>query len=751
MLASAAVCGLLTAVNPAFAQGTAFAYQGRLQNNGSPANGMYNLTFSLFTTGSGGAAIAGPVTNNGVFITNGLFTATMDFGSNVWNGATNWLQISVATNGVSSFSPLTPRQQLMPVPYAMFAESVGSFSGTVPSGALAGTYSSAITLNNAANSFIGNGAGLTGVNALTLGGFGSCNLPCYWNLTGNAGTMAGLNFVGTTDNQPLEMHVNNLRAMRYEFGGISAYAASLGYSVPNGAPNIIGGSPANAAAPGAVGVVIAGGGATNYLGLGSYTNCVSADFGVIGGGGGNQIQTGAFGSIVGGGFFNAVSGTNSSIAGGYSNFVASVGEFIGGGLQNSINPLSTGNGYGSTIGGGLNNTIQDGFPFFASSNYFIGRNTVGGGGGNIIRGGGDGGANGNTIAGGENNAIFSGAAGTGDNTISGGAQNIMGAPDGGASACVIGGGFGNLIAAGESYYACTIAGGYSNTIGDFLSVFEQCTVGGGANNFANGNGTTIAGGTGNTIQASGGNTLGSTISGGDTNLITDSDYASIGGGRGNAVAGDFATIPGGQNNLATNSAFAAGHRAKAVQTGSFVWADSTDRDYNPYSYSKPGGGTNSFNVRATGGVYLATAVDASTGQPTSGVYVSAGGSGWNSYSDRNAKTNFAAVNGSDILNRFATIPILSWNYKSQGPDVRHLGPMAQDFNAAFEVGDADKAGEKKFINSLDIDGVALAAIQGLNQKLDEKDAEIRQLKSQNETFEKRLAALEKLAKSPADQ
>ena len=58
----------------AFAQGTAFTYQGRLNNNGSPADGTYNLTFALFTNSSGGVAIAAPVTNNAVFVTNGLFT-----------------------------------------------------------------------------------------------------------------------------------------------------------------------------------------------------------------------------------------------------------------------------------------------------------------------------------------------------------------------------------------------------------------------------------------------------------------------------------------------------------------------------------------------------------------------------------------------------------------------------------------------------------------------------------------------------
>ena len=113
------------------AQGTAFTYQGQLQNNGSPASGNYNLTFPLFNTNITGVAIAGPVTNNAVIVTNGLFTVLIDFGSGVFTGASNWLEIGVETNGVSSFTTLAPRQQLTPTPYAIYAESASNLSGTL--------------------------------------------------------------------------------------------------------------------------------------------------------------------------------------------------------------------------------------------------------------------------------------------------------------------------------------------------------------------------------------------------------------------------------------------------------------------------------------------------------------------------------------------------------------------------------------------------------------------------------------------
>src|SRR5271169_6408101 len=115
-----------------FAQGTAFTYQGKLDSGGSPTSGTYNLTFTLFNTNSGGSAVAGPVTNNAVTVTNGLFTVLIDFGRGPFTGATNWLQIGVETNGATPFTTLTPRQELTPAPYAIFAITSSNLSGTLP-------------------------------------------------------------------------------------------------------------------------------------------------------------------------------------------------------------------------------------------------------------------------------------------------------------------------------------------------------------------------------------------------------------------------------------------------------------------------------------------------------------------------------------------------------------------------------------------------------------------------------------------
>lgn len=82
-------------------------------------------------------------------------------------------------------------------------------------------------------------------------------------------------------------------------------------------------------------------------------------------------------------------------------------------------------------------------------------------------------------------------------------------------------------------------------------------------------------------------------------------------------------------------------------------------------------------------------------------------------SSREFKENFATVHGADVLERVVQMPISTWNYKAQGATVRHIGPMAQDFAAAFAVGENDTT-----ISTVDAQGVALAAIQGLDAKLE---------------------------------
>src|SRR5438445_5650229 len=207
---AAALCGLLISTRSSFAQGSAFTYQGRLAENGAAANGLYDLSFSAWVAASGPSQAGATLNTNGVAVSNGLFTVTLDFGPGIFTGPDRWLEIGVRTNGNGAFATLTPRQKLTATPYAITA---GNLTGVVPNAGVGGTYSSAVTFSNPANSFTGNGGGLTNVNALTLGGIGNNG---FWRTTGNAGTTPGPNFLGTTDNQPLELRVNATRALRLE-------------------------------------------------------------------------------------------------------------------------------------------------------------------------------------------------------------------------------------------------------------------------------------------------------------------------------------------------------------------------------------------------------------------------------------------------------------------------------------------------------------------------------------------------------
>jgi len=105
-------------------------------------------------------------------------------------------------------------------------------------------------------------------------------------------------------------------------------------------------------------------------------------------------------------------------------------------------------------------------------------------------------------------------------------------------------------------------------------------------------------------------------------------------------------------------------------------------------------------------------------------------------SDRNIKANFAPVDEQEVLRKVAELPIETWNYTDREPGVRHIGPMAQDFMAAFGVGDSDR-----HIHLVDANGVNLAAIKALNARLEEKDAQIAALQEQLDKVLRKLDTL----------
>jgi hypothetical protein len=357
------LAGMLSALSlqpSAFSQGTAFTYQGRLTENSAPAAGVYDLRFAIHDAAVNGNRVAGPLTNPPTTVSNGLFTATLDFGAGVFDGSTRWLEIGVRGNGGDAFIILHPRQALTPTPYAMTARSV---TGVVPSGSLVGTYSSAVTFSNTGNSYTGNGAGLSGVNAATLGGL---NANQFWRTTGNAGTSVS-NFIGTSDNQPMELRVSGQRALRLQansFGGPSVIGGSNAIHVLTPAATIAGGQGNEIRENGFYSAI--GGGLNNLIDGGQYS--------LVAGGLRNRMEPGVLGSVIGGGWENAIeeSVAHSVIAGGHTNALGPLVQYgvIGGGERNRIHPTNTqtviaGGGFNeahtradcSVIGGGLGNVV----------------------------------------------------------------------------------------------------------------------------------------------------------------------------------------------------------------------------------------------------------------------------------------------------------------------------------------------------------------------------------------------------------
>lgn len=164
--------------------------------------------------------------------------------------------------------------------------------------------------------------------------------------------------------------------------------------------------------------------------------------------------------------------------------------------------------------------------------------------------------------------------------------------------------------------------------------------------------------------------------------------------------------------------------------------DSTSGGASYFSIDDATADTSTLTILAGGNVGIGTRTPSEKLEVTGNVLVNGAVT---ESSDVHAKENFSTVDGSEVLERLTEIPITTWNYKADAPEVRHMGPMAQDFYAAFELGQDDR-----HIAPLDTNGVALAAIQTLYQTVQEQDAEIARLQQENGDLETRLTALEAL-------
>ncbi len=314
---------------------------------------------------------------------------------------------------------------------------------------------------------------------------------------------------------------------------------------------------------------------------------------------------------------------------------------------------------------------------------------------------------------------------------------------------LIGGFSGNTVAP-KVKGAVIAGGGRSSNINQVGGDFGF--VGGGYNNFA-GENSAVMGGVFNGADGS------SVIGGGNSNATGAISF--IGNGQSNIARGTYSFIPNGIYNVSSGDfSIAAGQKAYAVHGGSFVWADcSTVSSAGQGVCNEPTSAPvcivgapanqcffstarNQFSVRATGdpakpgepAIRFITSVNLSTG-----VALFPGSGTWSSVSDRKAKAYFAPANGRGILAKLAAIPIPTWSYKSQKESIRHIGPMAQDFYAAFGLGEDDK-----HISTIDADGIALISIQALYELSLEKDKKIVEQTMQIGELRQRIERLEKI-------
>ena len=368
---------------------TAINFQGRASDNTpaqNPIDGTVNMVFEIWDAQSGGTRLwvepaAGTIP---IAVTKGIFNVILGR-----NGVP--LPASIFTSGTSRYlqltvggQALTPRQTITSVGYADQCDTAatvtngvlttGSYSDpawitSLAGSKISGTVASATTATNFSGSLAGDVTGTQGATSVVKiqgrvvastapsgGNVLSWNAGSTqwepaaaastgWGLTGNGSTTPGTNFLGTTDNVALQLHVNGARAFRLEPNATS--------------PNVIAGYASNSALAGVVAATVAGGG--NAAGA----NLITDSYGTIGGGDKNQAGDNAGttadrnDATVGGGYSNTASGTLSTVGGGQLNLASGTAATVAGGNTN------TASGTDATVPGGLSNIASGTYSFAA--------------------------------------------------------------------------------------------------------------------------------------------------------------------------------------------------------------------------------------------------------------------------------------------------------------------------------------------------------------------------------------------------
>jgi hypothetical protein len=212
--------------------------------------------------------------------------------------------------------------------------------------------------------------------------------------------------------------------------------------------------------------------------------------------------------------------------------------------------------------------------------------------------------------------------------------------------------------------------------------------------------------------------------------------SSIAGGLASIVIGpsiangNFGVAIGLQNSASGQFSVAIGKNARtANRQGSLVFGDACASFSSDSVYATA---NNQIVMRGCGGVKVFTNQGL-----TAGVELAAGGSGWSAVSDRNRKENFLGLDGEDILARLRSVPVTTWNYRTQDHSIRHMGPMAQDLHAAFGLGESNL-----MINSIDIDGINMAGVQAVAARTDDLRQQVQALTTENASLRGQVSDLE---------
>jgi hypothetical protein len=234
-------------------------------------------------------------------------------------------------------------------------------------------------------------------------------------------------------------------------------------------------------------------------------------------------------------------------------------------------------------------------------------------------------------------------------------------------------------------------------------------------------------GSGNKVWGSGGNIGTCGLAFGLNNDVLD--HAGVAIGQNNWSDGDAAVAIGYTTTADADYSMAFGYRASTNgHTGAKVFGDASTTD------SIEAVANNEFAVRAAGGYRFRT-----NATLTTGCNLPAGSGVWGCSSSRFIKENFRVLDGEDVLKRLRYVPVTEWNYITEPTKARHIGPMAQDWMKAFELGTEDTE-----IGLLDANGVAIAGVQALDARTVTLKAQMREKDKQIAELEARLAKLEAL-------